>query len=109
MIYVNIDKANFCRKGVIMTKVVSCLSKTKNGVIATAKEDRFYVELIYDGVSIRQEIVYRRDFLSSAYKYPSPIHMELLKSVEAEGKDLYIDSLAKNLISAICEANRLIF
>ena len=111
LIYVNIDKANFAERMNYMAKLVSNLSSVKNGVIATAADDRFYVERIADGISIRQEMVYRRDLVSSVYKDPSPIHLEIIKAVGADTKkdELYLDIVAKQFVDDICEANRLIY
>ena len=92
-------------------QLVSSLQSVKNGVVATAfSSDRLYTALIVDGVSMLQGMVYKKDLLSSVYKDPSPIYVEIKNSVKADKEtELYIDILAQNFIQAICETNRLIY
>ncbi len=102
----------FCRKDDVMTpKLVSNLSSVKNGVVVTAAYDRLYVALISDGIPLRQGMVFKKNLLSSTYKYYSLIYKEIMKSVEASEDEfvLYVDITAHNFIDCVCDANRLLF
>ena len=91
-----------------MAKLVGSLQSVRNGVVVTASFDRLYTALIADGVSMFHGMVYKKNLVSSEYKNPSSIYVEVLKSVNADSKnDIYVDILAQNFINTVCETNRL--
>ncbi len=93
-----------------MAKLVSSLQSVRNGVVVTAAHDRLYTAFIVDGISIQQGMVYRKDLVSSVYKNPSTIYVEIKTSVNSDSKnEIYLDILAKEFIDAVCEVNRLLY